>query len=291
MIDSKIIEEIQSVLNNKKILSTKVLSNSFDINCVEFLTSGNEKYIVKYYNDYNKSFNAIKSETENLQFLNNLKLKYFPKIYNDDGKYLIISFIKNNGIQPNRTKDDLLNAIITIHSIKNKKYGLNFDTQIGGLKQENNWSDNWVNFYREKRLLYVFEIINSKNKMDNNINIKIEKLLKNLNNYIPEKPRSSLLHGDLWEGNILFNDEKFVGFIDPGSFYGHNELELAYLTWFNPKFISSDFLSRYNNFIKIDKDFFKYEPIYQLYYSLLNVLLWDRNYIKDVQRLLNNIKV
>ncbi len=291
MIDSKIIEEIQSVLNNKKILSTKVLSNSFDINCVEFLTSGNEKYIVKYYNDYNKSFNAIKSETKNLQFLNSLKLKYFPKIYNDDGKYLIISFIKNNGIQPNRTKDDLLNAIITIHSIKNKKYGLNFDTQIGGLKQENNWSDNWVNFYREKRLLYVFEIINSKNKMDNNINIKIEKLLKNLNNYIPEKPRSSLLHGDLWEGNILFNDEKFVGFIDPGSFYGHNELELAYLTWFNPKFISSDFLSRYNNFIKIDKDFFKYEPIYQLYYSLLNVLLWDRNYIKDVQRLLNNIKV
>ena len=291
MIDSKIIEEIQNVLNNKKILSTKVLSNSFDINCVEFLTSGNEKYIVKYYNDYNKSFNAIKSETKNLQFLNSLKLKYFPKIYNDDGKYLIISFIKNNGIQPNRTKDDLLNAIITIHSIKNKKYGLNFDTQIGGLKQENNWSDNWVNFYREKRLLYVFEIINSKNKMDNNINIKIEKLLKNLNNYIPEKPRSSLLHGDLWEGNILFNDEKFVGFIDPGSFYGHNELELAYLTWFNPKFISSDFISRYNNFIKIDKDFFKYEPIYQLYYSLLNVLLWDRNYIKDVQRLLNNIKV
>ena len=291
MIDSKIIEEIQNVLNNKKILSTKVLSNSFDINCVEFLTSGNEKYVVKYYNDYNKSFNAIKSETKNLQFLNSLKLKYFPKIYNDDGKYLIISFIKNNGIQPNRTKDDLLNAIITIHSIKNKKYGLNFDTQIGGLKQENNWSDNWVNFYREKRLLYVFEIINSKNKMDNNINIKIEKLLKNLNNYIPEKPRSSLLHGDLWEGNILFNDEKFVGFIDPGSFYGHNELELAYLTWFNPKFISSDFLSRYNNFIKIDKDFFKYEPIYQLYYSLLNVLLWDRNYIKDVQRLLDNIKV
>ena len=291
MIDSKIIEEIQNVLNNKKILSTKVLSNSFDINCVEFLTSGNEKYIVKYYNDYNKSFNAIKSETKNLQFLNSLKLKYFPKIYNDDGKYLIISFIKNNGIQPNRTKDDLLNAIITIHSIKNKKYGLNFDTQIGGLKQENNWSDNWVNFYREKRLLYVFEIINSKNKMDNNINIKIEKLLKNLNNYIPEKPRSSLLHGDLWEGNILFNDEKFVGFIDPGSFYGHNELELAYLTWFNPKFISSDFISRYNNFIKIDKDFFKYEPIYQLYYSLLNVLLWDRNYIKDVQRLLDNIKV
>ena len=43
-----------------------------------------------------------------------------------------------------------------------------------------------------------------------------------------------LMHGDLWEGNILFKDYKFVSFIDPGSFYGHNEMELAYLRWFNP---------------------------------------------------------
>ena len=42
---------------------------------------------------------------------------------------------------------------------------------------------------------------------------------------------------DLWEGNILFKKNKFNGFIDPGSFFGHNEMEIAYLRWFNPSFI------------------------------------------------------
>ena len=45
----------------------------------------------------------------------------------------------------------------------------------------------------------------------------------------------------MWEGNILFKNKKFAGFIDPGTFYGHNELEIAYLTWFNPDFIKNNF--------------------------------------------------
>ena len=39
--------------------------------------------------------------------------------------------------------------------------------------------------------------------MDNFLNKKIEKLLNNLHNFIPEKPNSSLLHGDLWE--VIFS--------------------------------------------------------------------------------------
>ena len=99
------------------------------------------------------------------------------------------------------------------------------------------------------------------------------------------------MHGDLWEGNILFNDRKFIGFIDPGSFYGHNELEIAYLRWFNPIFIDNNFLEKYNNYIRIGKEYLNYEPIYQLYYSLLNVYLWDRKYVHDVNRLLKKIKI
>ena len=202
-----------------------------------------------------------------------------------------MSFIDNNDEQPNQTNDDFLNAIISIHSIDSSNYGFSFDTQIGGLKQINSISKNWREFYTDKRLCYIFDLINKNNPMDNAINTKIDLLIKKIDNFIPKNPRSSLLHGDLWEGNILFKNKKFVGLIDPGSFYGHNELEVSYLRWFNPKFIDDNFLDKYNDHIKIDKNYLEYEPVYQLYYSLLNVYLWDRSYIEDVRKLLERIKI
>jgi len=202
-----------------------------------------------------------------------------------------MSFIDNNNDLPIKTNDDLLSAIISLHSKKSNNYGFNFDTQIGGLKQLNYNSKNWVEFYRDKRLHYIFDLINKNQPMDKAINTKIELLLKKIDDFIPKKPKPSLLHGDLWEGNILFKNKKFSGLIDPGSFYGHNELEVSYLRWFDPKFIDENFLDKYNDHISIDKYYVNYEPIYQLYYSLLNVYLWDRSYIENVQGLLDKIKI
>ena len=291
MLENNIVLEIQNLLDNKKIIDSKILSNSFGINCVKIITEDKKKYIVKYYFIKNNHFNAIRTERDNILFFNNESSNYFPIVVNSNQKYLIMSFIDNDNLQPDMTHDDLLNAIISIHSRKSTFYGFNFDTQIGGLKQINSKTQNWVEFYRDKRLNYIFELINKNEPMDKDINDKIELLLKNIVNFIPDKPVSSLLHGDLWEGNILFKNQRFVGFIDPGSFYGHNELEVSYLRWFNPRFIDENFLNKYNDHISIDKYYLKYEPIYQLYYSLLNVYLWDNSYVEDVRKLLEKIKI
>ncbi len=291
MVDQNIILEIEKLLDNKKIIDSKLLSDSFGINCLKIVTNDKKEFIVKYYYKNNNKFNAIKSETDNLLFFNRQKFSQFPSIIKYNNNLLIMSFINNDDDQPNQTNGDLLNSIITLHSNKSEDYGFSFDTQIGGLRQINSSSKNWLEFYRDKRLNYIFDLVNKKQPMDETINTKIDLLIKKIDNFIPNKPISSLLHGDLWEGNILFKNKKFVGFIDPGSFYGHNELEVSYLRWFNPKFIDEHFLDKYNDHIKIDKYYLEYEPIYQLYYSLLNVYLWDRSYIEDVSKLLKKIKI
>ena len=291
MIEKSIIIEIEKLLDNKKIIDSKLLSDSFGINCLKIITNDSKEFIVKYYYKNNDKFNAIKSEKDNLVFFNKQKFNYFPNIINYNDRFLIMSFIDCNDDQPEKTHVDLLNSIISIHSIKNQDYGFDFDTQIGGLKQINSKSKNWKEFYTDKRLSYIFDLVNKNKPMDKSINTKIDLLIKKMDNFIPTNPRPSLLHGDLWEGNILFKNRKFVGFIDPGSFYGHNELEISYLRWFNPKFIDNNFLDKYNDHIKVDKYYLEYEPVYQLYYSLLNVYLWDRRYVEDVRRLLDKIKI
>ena len=291
MVKKSIILEIEKLLHNKKIIDSKLLSDSFGINCLKIITNDSKEFIVKYYYKNNDKFNAIKSEKDNLIFFNKKKFNYFPNVINYNNRFLIMSFISNNDDQPEKTNVDLLNSIVSIHSKKNQDYGFDFDTQIGGLKQINSKSKNWKEFYTDKRLSYIFNLVNKNKPMDKSINTKIDLLIKKMDNFIPTNPRPSLLHGDLWEGNILFKNKKFVGFIDPGSFYGHNELEVSYLRWFNPKFIDSNFLNRYNDHIKVDKYYLEYEPVYQLYYSLLNVYLWDRRYVEDVRRLLNKIKI
>ena len=290
MITKQRIKEIENLLNKEKIIKFRLLQISFDIACIKFQLSNTEKYIAKFYVNKENFFNAIKSETENLLYLNK-KFDFFPKLikFNDD--YLIIQYFENDNDKPHTTNSDFLESIVKIHSISNNLYGFNFNTQIGALEQINDFENSWVNFYTNKRLNPIFELANMSNNMGSFVNEKISFILKNINNFIPDHPSALLLHGDMWEGNILFKQNRFIGFIDPGSFFGHNEMEIAYLRWFNPTFIDSMFLEKYNNYIKLGKNYLDYEPIYQLYYSLCNVALWDKAFIEQTKKLLIKLKV
>ena len=290
MIFKKHIKQIESLLNKEKIIKYELLQVSFNIACLKFEISNNEKYIAKFYTERKNKFNAITSETKNLLFLNK-RFNFFPKVAKSNNSFLIMDYFQNDRDKPKSTNQDLLKSISKIHSVSNRQYGFSFNTQVGGIQQVNNFENSWVYFYSNYRLNDIFEITNKKENLGKIINNKISYLLKNMHNLIPNNPTPLLLHGDLWEGNILFNKKKFAGFIDPGSFFGHSEMEVAYLRWFNPSFIDSEFLAKYNNYITLEKNYLSYEPIYQLYYALCNVALWDNSYIKEVEKLLGKLKI
>ena len=290
MISAHNIKEIENLLNTESIIKFKLLNISFDIACIKFQLSNNVKYISKFYVNKKNNFNAIESESKNLLYLNK-KFEFFPRLVKFNNDYLIIQYLENDNEKPDKTNRDFLEAIVKIHSVSNDLYGFGFNTQIGAIEQLNNYENSWSNFYATKRLNPIFELANSQNNMGSDINDKIYFIIKNIKNFIPDKPPALLLHGDMWDGNILFNNYKFVGFIDPGSFFGHNEMEIAYLRWFKPKFIDSDFLEKYNDYIPLEKNYLEYEFIYQLYYALCNVALWDISFIKEVKKLINKIKI
>ena len=290
MITNNHIKEIESLLNKENIIKYKLLQFSFDIACIKFELANSKKYIAKFSINRNKNFNPIKSEAKNLLYLNK-KFNFFPKLINCNNNYLIIEYFENDNDKPQKTNPDFLESIIKIHSVQNNLFGFSFNTQIGALEQINDLENSWVNFYINKRLNPIFELANKKENMGDFINKKINYILKNIKNFIPDNISAFLLHGDMWEGNILFKEKKFIGFIDPGSFFGHNEMEVAYLRWFNPSFVDSNFLEKYNDYIKLEKNYLTYEPIYQLYYALSNVALWNKSYVDETKKLLIQLNV
>ena len=273
---------------DKKIYDRSIISESFGICCEKITLSDGSSYIAKYYLKKNDDYDAILIEGKIIKDLNSKFDYIFPDIYDLSDNFIIMQFIEHNKIKKNNYQKELANIIAKIHSQKNDAYGYKLDTPIGGLKQPCKFSDNWIDFYKEKRLGMIFELINKKNPMPSNINKGIEKILNHLNNLLPSNPEPSLIHGDLWDGNILINNDKVVGLIDPGIHYAHNEMELAYLNWFN--YVDVSFFDVYNDFIKVDQAFYQYQYIYQLYYSLLNVHLWSREYIDNVKDLVKKFE-
>ena len=290
MIIDKHIKQIENLLNKERIIRYEILQISFDVVCLKFKLSNKKKYIAKFAIKTNKFFNPIKTEAENLIYLNNL-FNFFPKLINYNNKYLVIEYLTNDRDKPGKTNLDFLKSVVKIHSVSNNLFGFDFNTQMGTLEQLNNFEESWVKFYLNNRLIPIFELANKKENMGKFINEKTNYIFKNIQNLIPDNPQPSLLHGDLWEGNILFKKNKFTGFIDPGSFFGHNEMEIAYLRWFKPSFVDSNFLKKYNNFIKLGINYLEYELIYQLYYALCNVALWDKSYVEETKKILIKLKI
>jgi fructosamine-3-kinase len=114
-----------------------------------------------------------------------------------------------------------------MRSAKGKPYGWEADYAYGRLGMDNSWKGDWCHFWAENRLLAGL------GELPTDLASRLEALAPRLAEWLPHQPRPSLLHGDLWGGNVVVSDRKISGFIDPACYFGHGEVDIAMLGLFD----------------------------------------------------------
>ena len=218
-----------------------------------------------------------------------------PKVLFQSAGILVISYVPHKGITNSRgAAENVAAHVAALHKVRPKAkktfYGLEKDTFIGPLPQINIPTGNWVSFFAENRLLVMARSCVNTSKIDAALMARIEKLVEKLPNLLPAQPESSLLHGDLWAGNMLIDGDRAAAFIDPAISYGHREMDLAFIDLMGG--LDPCFIDAYNTHYPLETGYYEErKALYQLWPLLVHVRLFGGGYVAQVEVILDQYGV
>ncbi|RLV97010.1 hypothetical protein DV515_00012215 [Chloebia gouldiae] len=151
------------------------------------------------------------------------------------------------------------------------QFGFHTVTCCGYLPQVNNWCSDWVSFFARQRIQPQMDLTGSSSgdrkarELWAQLQVQAVLSAEDTQFFCGVEIVPSLLHGDLWGGNVAEDDSGLIIF-DPASFYSHSEYDLAITGMFGG--FSSSFYSLYHSKIPRAARFEKRLKLYQLFHYM-----------------------
>ena len=208
-----------------------------------------------------------------------------PRVFEHTPGRLVMEYIPNDAECNGACEEEIADALAHLHSIPAQGvFGFGSDTTIGPFRQRNRPRIRWVDFYREMRVLDFAARAFDEGRIDKALLKRIEKLAADFEQFLDEPEHSSLLHGDVWGGNVLTQNNRLAAFIDPACYYGHFEMELAFIGMFHT--FGEAFYARYHTHRPIPEGFFEVRAdLYRLFPYLVHVRAFGGSYVDGLERI------
>ena len=278
-------ESISSSINIELTIVDASTTSGGSINKAYKLKTNSGIFFVKQ-NSASRFHEMFAKEVLGLKLLQEKSRFIIPEVIGefqlDDVSFLVLEHLNQN-IPNQKFWFDFGKKLAHLHQQSNSKFGLSFDNYIGSICQTNHHFLSWTEFFENQRLSPLVKLAFDKNllpkedlKAFNLLYLKLEEI------FPTEKP--SLVHGDLWSGNFLCNNNKPV-LIDPAVYYGNREMDLAMTRLFGG--FDDDFYNAYQNEFPLEKGWVKRIDICNLYPNLVHLILFGRSYYSSIKNVLN----
>lgn len=202
---------------------------------------------------------------------------------NQRQSYIVLEYLEMNR-QANQAV--LGEQLAAMHAVTAERFGWEIDNTIGATHQPNVWMENWLAFWREQRLGYQLQLA-ARNGYGGELQTLGERLLVDMPKlFAGHEVRPSMLHGDLWGGNVAGLDVAVPGItgsqqgtpviFDPALYYGDREADLAMTYVFGG--FDSDFYASYQNVSPLDEGFAVRKTFYNIYHIINHLNLFGGGY-------------
>ncbi|KAK8808707.1 hypothetical protein WA538_002381, partial [Blastocystis sp. DL] len=166
----------------------------------------------------------------------------------------------------------------------NGLYGFDQDNYIGLSPQSNQWTESWCNFYLNHRLLPQIRLFESNGHCIQEKELFLQKARERLSSH---NPSPSLLHGDLWGGNVGFIRPSTPVLFDPATYYGDRETDIIMTQSFGD--FPDSFYQGYNDEWPLPDDYLQRRDLYDLYHVLNHANMFGGCYVDSVYTILSEL--
>ena len=200
---------------------------------------------------------------------------HVPEVLGVDEDCLILRWVEPGKASPDAAVAFGM-ALATTHRAGASCFGGEADGFISKLPLPNSPCDSWAEFYAVRRVLPYLKVARDRGAVSEAESGVIESVIGKLTDLLPVEPPARL-HGDLWNGNVLWGQESRVWLIDPAAYGGHRELDLAMLTLFGLPHLPR-VLEAYQERTPLAEDWEERIPLHQLFPLLVHAALFGGGY-------------
>ena len=272
-IKNKLEDVLKISVSSFSSLSGGCISNAYKLR-----TTDSRNYLLKI-NENHKGDMFLK-EANGLIELKKAKAIKVPDVILAEKDFILMEFINSSSRSKSFFKDFGI-KFSQMHKYSSPGFGFYEDNYIGANPQENipakDEEKDWVEFYFNKRILYQYKLAEKNGYSTNELRkgiFKLENKIEEILSGSEEPP--SLLHGDLWSGNYMVDENGDACLIDPAVYYGHREADLGMTKLFGG--FSSEFYNAYNENFPLPDGAGYRENLYKLYHVLNHLNLFGRGY-------------